>query len=62
MTYAPRIYVIKSVPYIGGVVSSNWAEPHTCIYAALADAVGFARRRRGTVEVDVDGLTVWSSR
>lgn len=61
MTYQPRIFVIKSVPYIVGVVNNNWAEPHTCIYAALADAVGFARGGRGAVEVDVDGITVWSS-
>lgn len=61
MTYTPRIYVIKSVPYIAGVVNNTIAKPHTCIYAALADAVGFARGGRGTVEVDVDGLTVWHS-
>lgn len=61
MTYTPRIYVVKSIPYIVGVVNSTHAEPHTCIFAALADAIRFARGRRGSVEVDVDGRVVWSS-
>ena len=61
VTYTPRIYVVKSVPYIVGVVSSTHAEPHECIFAAMAEAIRFARARRGSVEVDVDGRVVWSS-
>lgn len=61
MTYTPRIHVMKSVPYIVGVCHTTWATQHDCIYAALTDAVRFARRGRGSVDVDVDGRVVWSS-
>ena len=55
----PVIHTYRTVPYIVGVVSSTSAHKHDCIYAALAEACRFARGRRGSIEVDYNGKTVW---